>query len=121
MEPPGYQLIQLLIYMYITNSPRGFFMIENKNTHEILVLPIRMTPEYQKLTEEVLEWMRTVHDNAKKKDSLPTRPFTKSNPACKSCPVFDQCWEGYVKETKTRQGKDLNPGTVTLPVLEIPV
>lgn len=119
MEAPGYQLIQLLIYMYVTNSPRGFFIIENKNTHELLVLPIRMTEERAALVENVLDWMRTVHKNAKDK-KLPTRPFTKSSPACKGCPVFDTCWNGYVKETKTREGKDPNPGVIDLPILEIP-
>lgn len=120
MKAPGYQLIQLLIYMYVFNKPRGFFIIENKNTHELLVLPIRMTDENKKLVEDVFEWMRTVYANAQKKDSLPKRPFTKSSPACKGCPVFDKCWEGYSKETKTRKGKDPAPGVVDLPVLEIP-
>lgn len=120
MEAPGYQLIQLLIYMYVFNKPRGFFIIENKNTHELLVLPIRMTDENKALVESVLEWMRVVHKNAKKKDSLPHRPFNKSDPACKQCPVFDTCWDGYVRETKTRKGVDPAPGVISLPVLEIP-
>ena len=36
MQPPGYQLIQLLIYMYVLQKDKGFFCIENKNTHELL-------------------------------------------------------------------------------------
>lgn len=120
MQPPGYQLIQLLIYMYVFNKPRGFFMIENKNTHELLVLPIRMTDENRKLVEDVFDWMRTVYKNSQDKDSLPRRPFTKSSPACKGCPVFDKCWNGYVRETKARKGKDPAPGVIDLPVLEIP-
>jgi|SRR6478735_5335975 len=120
MKAPGYQLIQLLLYMYVFNKPRGFFIIENKNTHELLVLPIRMTEEHQQLVEYVLDWMRTVYSNAQDKDSLPKRPFTKSNPACKDCPVMETCWKGYVKETKARKGKDPSPGVVDLPVLELP-
>lgn len=120
MKAPGYQLIQLLIYMYVFNKPRGFFMIENKNTHELLVLPIRMTDDNLKLVEDVFDWMRLIYKNAQDKDSLPKRPFTKSSPECKSCPVSKTCWEGFVKQTQKREGKDPNPGVIDLPVLEIP-
>lgn len=120
MEAPGYQLIQLLIYMYVFKKPRGFFVIENKNTHELLVLPVRMTDQNKALIESVLEWMRTVHKNAQDPNSLPTRPFTKSSPSCKSCPVQATCWEGFDKGTKSREAKDPNPGVVDLPILEIP-
>lgn len=120
MKAPGYQLIQLLIYMYVYNKPRGFFIIENKNTHELLVLPIRMTEENLALVESVFDWMRLVYENSKKENSLPERPFTKSSVACKGCPVSKECWSGYTRTTKTREGSDPAPGVVDLPVLDIP-
>jgi CRISPR/Cas system-associated exonuclease Cas4 (RecB family) len=114
---PGYQLVQLLIYMYVTGKQRGFFLTENKNTHEIFILPVRMSDENLALVERVFEWMRTVKKNADE-GKLPVRPFTKSSMQCKGCAVRLTCWEGKTGGKVT--GKDPNPGTVDLPVLEIP-
>lgn len=119
MKPPGYQLIQLLIYMHVLKREKGFFCIENKNTHEILIIPIKMTPERQALVDYVLEWMRTVKRSSDN-DELPKRPFTPKSMQCKSCPVWDDCWGGYIKETAKREGADPNPGVVDLPPLEVP-
>lgn len=119
MKPPGYQLIQLLIYMKVFNKPRGFFLIENKNTHELLVIPIRMTEEYEKLVDDVFEWMRVVYKNANEGE-LPVRPFWRVSKECKSCPVFETCWSGYIKGTQRRELVDPNPGTVEIAPLEIP-
>lgn len=116
-KAPGYQLIQLLIYMYIKNKPRGFFLLENKNDHGILIFPVRMTDENKALVESVLDWMRTVKKNADEGE-LPMRPFTKSSIPCKGCPVRETCFEGF-KRGKVN-GTDPNPGTVDLPPLEIP-
>lgn len=114
---PGYQLIQLLIYMYVTNHEKGFFLTENKDTHEIFILPVKMNQQNKQLVEDVFDWMRTVHKNAVDGE-LPQRPFTKSSMQCKGCPVFEKCWEG--KEGGPKTGIDPNPGTVFLPPLELP-
>lgn len=119
MNPPGYQMIQLLIYMHVFGKEKGFFVIEDKNTHEILIIPVKMTPERQALVDYVLDWMRTVK-KASDEDQLPKRPFTPKSLQCKSCPVWGDCWDGYVKGTAKREGKDPNPGVVDLPPLEVP-
>lgn len=119
MTVPGYQLIQLLIYMKVKNKDKGFFLIENKNTHELVVIPIKMTPQYEELVEQVFTWMRRVKANSDV-NKLPKRPFTPKSMQCKSCPVWSTCWEGYVRQTAKRQGSDPNPGVVELPPLEIP-
>ena len=113
---PGYQMVQLLLYMYITNHDRGFFLTENKDTHELFILPVKMTDEYREYVEYILDWMRKVKENADNGE-LPTRPFTKSSPQCKGCPVKNTCWEGYVRGSVN--GEDPNPGTTSLPILEI--
>jgi len=110
---PGYQLIQLLIYMYVTKHDRGFFYTENKDTNEVFVLPVKMTEEYKQLVEKTLEWMRVVKDNADNGE-LPKRPFTRSSMQCKGCEVKNKCWENWEKKN------DPNPGTVDLPALELP-
>lgn len=117
MQAPGYQLIQLLLYMKVFNKEKGFFVIENKNTHELLIIPVKMTEENNALIERVFDWMRTVHKNALEGE-LPKRPFTKSSFNCKSCPVRTTCWEGYKRGSVN--GTDPNPGTVDLPPLEVP-
>lgn len=117
MSAPGYQLIQLLIYMKVFNKDKGFFVVENKNTHELLIIPVKMTAEHQELIDSVFKWMRAVHKNAMEGE-LPTRPFTKSSFNCKSCPVQKTCWP----EGSYRRGgpNDPQPGTVDLPPLEVP-
>ena len=76
-----------------------------------------MTKENKELVERIFEWMRTVKKNADEGE-LPIRPFTKSSLQCKGCPVKDKCWDGVTRGSVN--GKDPNPGTVDLPVLEIP-
>lgn len=114
---PGYQLVQLLIYMYVMGKKRGFFLTENKNTHEIFILPIRMTDENLALVERIFDWMRLVKKNAEEGE-LPQRPFTKSSMQCKGCAVRETCWAGVTRGSVN--GKDPAPGTIDLPVLELP-
>jgi len=114
---PGYQMVQLLIYMYVTKHDKGFFLTENKDTNELFVLPVKMTDEYRALVERIFDWMRLVKENADNGE-LPTRPFTKSSPQCKGCAIKNTCWAGYQRGSVN--GTDPNPGVVNLPVLEIP-
>lgn len=114
---PGYQLVQLLIYMYVTNHDKGFFMTENKDTHELFILPVKMTAQHKELVEGIFDWMRTIKANADSGE-LPTRPFNKSSMQCKGCPVKETCWDGWTRGKVN--GTDPNPGTVDLPTLELP-
>lgn len=116
---PGYQLLQLLIYMYVTGKDKGFFITENKNTHELFILPVKMNDEHLALVQRTLDWMRMVKKNSDE-DKLPTRPFTQKSMECKGCPVRKTCWEGWERTTKAKQGNDPAPGVVTLPPLEVP-
>ena len=114
---PTYQLAQLLVYMYVTGHDKGFFMTENKDTHELFILPVKMTDENKQLVEDIFEWMRTVKKNADEGE-LPKRPFNKSSMNCKGCPVREVCWDGWTRGSVN--GTDPNPGVVDLPVLELP-
>lgn len=116
-EVPSYQLIQLLMYMYLTDHDRGFFFTENKDTHEVFVLPVKMTDEYKEEVERVLDWMRVVKHNATHGE-LPKRAFTKSSMQCKGCAVKSTCWDGYQRGSVN--GNDANPGTIELEVLTLP-
>lgn len=114
---PGYQLVQLLIYMYVKDKPRGFLLTENKDTNQIFIYPVRMTDENKELVERIFDWMREVKKNADEGE-LPVRPFVKSSMQCKGCAVRNTCWEGVTRGSVN--GQDPNPGTVDLPALEIP-
>jgi CRISPR/Cas system-associated exonuclease Cas4 (RecB family) len=117
MQAPGYQMIQLLIYMKVLGKDKGFFVIEDKNDHSLLVIPVKMTPERSALVEEVFKWMRTVK-KASDEDKLPKRPFTPKSKECKSCPVWGVCWEGYKRGSVN--GTDPAPGVIDLPPLKVP-
>lgn len=116
-EAPGYQMIQLLIYMRVLNKDKGFFVVEDKNDHGLLIIPVKMTDERRALVEEVFEWMRAVKA-ASDADTLPKRPFTPKSKECKSCPVWDTCWAGYKRGSVN--GTDPAPGIVDLPPLKVP-
>ena len=116
---PGYQLIQLLIYMKVLNKEKGFFVVEDKNDHGLLIIPVKMTEANNKLVEEVFDWMRAVK-KASDEDTLPKRPFTPRSKECKSCPVWDTCWSGYSRKTAKNEGSDPAPGIVDLPPLVVP-
>jgi hypothetical protein len=117
MKPPGYQLVQLLIYLRVMKKEKGFFVIENKNTHELLIIPIKMTPANEKIVDDVFEWMRTVKKNSDD-DNLPTRPFTKTSWNCQGGRVLQTC--GGAGCFRWGSPNDPNPGVVDLPPLELP-
>lgn len=103
--PRGYQLIQLLIYMKIEECDQGFMLYENKNTGEMLIMPVFMTGEHKRIVDEAFEWFQKVWENKE----LPLRPFTKGSKECKYCPFKAHCWDP--KE---------DSGTIKLPTLEVP-
>jgi len=92
MKAPGYQLIQLLIYMKVLGLKRGFMLYENKNTHEIIVLPVNMTEGNQKLVDDTFEWMKQVHQ-AWQDETRPMRVFTEKSKECKGCVLREDCYK----------------------------
>ncbi|NCW72760.1 MAG: hypothetical protein EBW12_07155 [Actinobacteria bacterium] len=99
MNPSANHMLQLLTYMKLRNAKEAFFLYENKNTQEILLIPIQMTAKNKKIIDELFIWLCEVWDNFKEGD-LPMRPFLKTSYACKGCPIKKECWAG---ETGTIQ------------------
>jgi CRISPR/Cas system-associated exonuclease Cas4 (RecB family) len=110
MTPPDYHLIQILIYMYIRNADSGFFMYEDKNTHELLLMPVYMTDENKEYVERVFDWMREVRKSWSDR-VLPEIPYRKNARECKSCPVRDVCYdsEAYGKGDQRIEPLKLKP------------
>ena len=102
MKPSGNHLLQLLIYMKLRKVSYGVFIYENKNDQELCLIPIKVSDRYVKIIDDLFEWLRETR-KAWEDEKLPTRPYTKSKPACKNCPVFDTCW------------KELGDGDITIP------
>ena len=106
MSPAPNHLLQLLTYMKLRNVKEGFFLYENKNTQEVLIMPIQMNDRNKEIIDKTFLWMCEVYDNFREGD-IPIRPYKKSSTACKYCKVKAECWE---RET----------GTVQIEPLEIP-
>lgn len=107
-QPTSNHKIQLLTYMKILGYDEGFFLYENKNDQEMAILPIKMTKTNKDLIEYVFQWLKDVkqlHDNK----TLPERVFTKTQSACKFCPVKKECWS-----------KTAESGDVEFPAMEVP-
>lgn len=103
----GYHLLQVLIYMKVLGLNKGFLLYENKNTQQLLIVPVTWNVANTKLIDDTFAWMTQVYANWEA-GTLPTRPFKSDrSPACKSCAFTKHCWED-------------EDGVVTLPVLTVP-
>lgn len=111
----GYHLLQVLIYMKVLGLNKGFLLYENKNTQNLLIVPVTWNVLNTKLVDDAFAWMNKVYNNWKTEvDSedeislLPKRPARSENSVlCKSCPFKTHCWND-------------EDGTVKLPTLEVP-
>lgn len=95
MKSSSNHMLQLLSYMKLRGAEEGFFLYENKNTQQVLVIPVVMNDKNKKIIDDLFTWLCEVYDNFKDGD-LPMRPFTKSQSACKYCPIKKECWSGEV-------------------------
>lgn len=91
MDAPDYHMVQLLLYMYIEEAEHGFFLYENKNTQELLVVPINRS-DHEELLQSVLEWMRQTY-KAYEGDVIPKPAFRKGSKVCQACPFERTCWD----------------------------
>lgn len=106
-QPAGYHLLQVLLYMKVLGLNKGFLLYENKNTQQLMLLPVTWNVANTKLIDDTFEWMRQTYATWQA-GTLPKRPFKSARSVvCKTCPFTSHCWEDA-------------DGTVTLPVLEVP-
>lgn len=89
-EPPEYHLIQILLYMKVLNMDKGVLIYESKNSHELHIIPVEMTPEYALWAENSFEWMKEVR-KAWEDQTLPSKPYRSNSKICKGCPVKSTC------------------------------
>jgi len=93
MSPSANHMLQLLTYMKLRKAKEAFFLYENKNTQEILLIPLQLTEKNKKIIDDLFIWLCEVYDNFQDGD-LPMRPFAKTSYSCKGCPIKKECWSG---------------------------
>lgn len=91
-QPSPSHLLQILIYMKIANTDEGFVLYENKNTNELISIPVAMSQKNLEYINYVYDWMSEVHQTWKDKVHV-KRGYTKSTWQCKSCPLVKVCNE----------------------------
>lgn len=107
-RPKMAHLMQLLLYMKVWKMRKGVMIYENKNTHELLTLPVVVSEHYRAWAEEVFDWMKLVYKNWQEKQ-LPEIPYRSNSKICKVCPIQKACAEagdGTIKIKPMRLLKD---------------
>lgn len=85
-------LMQLLMYMKILKKDKGALIYENKNNHELLVLPVTMNDHYRRWVDQAFDWMRGVRKSWEKQE-LPQKTYRSNSKICKNCPIQLACAE----------------------------
>ena len=89
-KAPVYHLEQLVIYMKILKIANGVLIYENKNNHELHIIPVEVSNEYRQWADSTFEWMREVR-KAWEDRLLPEKNYRSNSRVCKSCPVKSTC------------------------------
>ena len=107
MKPSSYHVLQLLIYMKILKSKKGLIIYENKNTHDILILPVNVNQAHVDFVNYLFDWMKTVYAAWENK-TLPNIPFRggKQIKLCERCPLQKQCESSPVGDILIERRKD---------------
>jgi CRISPR/Cas system-associated exonuclease Cas4 (RecB family) len=89
-KPKLGHLVQLLIYMKILNKTEAVLIYENKNNHELLILPVEISDYYIKWVNGTFDWLRSVR-KAWVDRTLPEKNYRSNSKICKTCPVKATC------------------------------
>ena len=100
-KPKTGHLIQLLIYMKILGKKRAVLIYENKNNHDLLVLPVEVNDYYRQWVDGAFQWMRDVR-KAWEAKTLPTKNYRSNSKICKTCPLSKVCADAGVGSVKIK-------------------
>jgi CRISPR/Cas system-associated exonuclease Cas4 (RecB family) len=89
-KPKLGHLVQLLIYMKILNKTEAVLIYENKNNHDLLVIPVEISDYKIRWVNQTFEWMRTVR-KAWEDKALPEKNYRSNSKICKTCPLSNVC------------------------------
>jgi len=85
-------LIQLLIYMRILNKTKAVLIYENKNNHDLLIIPVQANDYHVRWVGQAFDWMKTVR-KAWEDKTLPEKNYRSNSKICKTCPLSAVCSE----------------------------
>jgi CRISPR/Cas system-associated exonuclease Cas4 (RecB family) len=106
-KPKTGHLVQLLIYMKIFGKQKGALIYENKNTHDLMIIPIQVNDNYRQWVEGAFSWMREVRQAWVDK-TLPTKNYRGNSKICKTCPVKAACAEAGTGTLKIASLEELS-------------
>ena len=89
-KPKVGHLVQLLIYMKIMNKTKAVLIYENKNNHDLLILPVEINDYYIRWVNQAFDWMKTVR-KAWEDKTLPEKNYRSNSKICKTCPLRATC------------------------------
>lgn len=102
----SYHILQLLIYMKIYKRKKGVILYENKNTHDLLAIPINITQSHVDFVDYLFDWLKEVY-SAWKDKTIPAVPFKNNDiKICQACPVQEACKSAPVGDVKIARRKD---------------
>ena len=85
-------LEQLLLYMKVLKKSNGVVLYENKNTHELLAIPVTINENYKKWVNNAFDWMEIVKQSWKDRQ-MPIKPYRSNSKVCKGCPLKTDCFK----------------------------
>jgi CRISPR/Cas system-associated exonuclease Cas4 (RecB family) len=108
-KPKTGHLIQLLIYMKILNKTKAVLIYENKNNHDLLILPVEVQAGSYAVewVNQAFEWMRSVR-KAWENKQLPEKNYRSNSKICKTCPLRATCDDAGKGEIKLKSLEPLD-------------
>ena len=100
-------LVQLLIYMRILNKTKAVLIYENKNNHDLLVIPVEINDYYVKWVSQAFDWMKEVR-KAWEDKKLPEKNYRSNSKICKTCPLKATCDQAGKGDIKIKSLEPLN-------------
>ena len=100
-------LVQLLIYMRILNKTKAVLIYENKNNHDLLVIPVEINDYYIKWVSQAFDWMKEVR-KAWEDKALPEKNYRSNSKICKTCPLRATCDQAGKGDIKIKSLEPLN-------------
>jgi CRISPR/Cas system-associated exonuclease Cas4 (RecB family) len=82
---------------------------ENKNNHDLLILPVEVTPGSYAVewVNQAFEWMKTVRKSWEDK-KLPEKNYRSNSKICKTCPIRATCDSAGVGDIKIKSLEPLD-------------
>lgn len=111
MKPKTGHLIQLLIYMKILKKAKAVLIYENKNNHELLVLPVEVNDHYRRWVDQAFDWMREVR-KAWIDRTIPKKNYRSNSKICKTCPIQKACASADAGDIKINSLEPLKDETL---------